>query len=81
MAQKEKKKSKNNMFIENDTKEKLVINVRNEYGVSRFQIKRRTGLKVSPDFAADKQLCVTPNLELCREMKQLLGDKNFMLSN
>jgi DNA polymerase III subunit alpha len=30
---------------------------------------------------ADKQLSVTPNLEFCREMKQLLGEKNFMLSN
>ena len=30
--------------------------------------------------AADRELCVNPDLEFCRKMKQLLGEQNFQLA-
>ena len=30
--------------------------------------------------AADRQLSVTPDLEFCRKMQQLVGEENFQLT-
>jgi hypothetical protein len=48
-------------------------------GKSPIYVAIRTD-KGSVMATANKNLTVTPNLDFCRKMKQIVGDKNFQLS-